>query len=280
MPLLARQYLHNLKFMPYALFRRQGYSLRWRRSCGMLFPDLSPIMSSGLVLSDLHLFSIRSSGECHLISIRERLEQADHIVFNGDTFDFRWSQYPTEEQSVAAALDWLRDFVDRHPRSTVHFVIGNHDCLHAFTSRLDDLADNLERFHWHDTVLQLGPNLFTHGDCTHQLMDRHGLNRYREVWKNDRPRHPLLGRAYLVADRLGLTTLAHRGHFTREKTLERLSAFLDDSVPDWRPITRDCYFGHTHLSFHDHVHEGRRYHNTGSAIKGSTFAPKAFEWGR
>ena len=65
-------------------------------------------MSCGLVLSDLHLFSIRSCGEHHLLSIRESLEQADHIVFNGDTFDFRWSQYSTEEQSIAAALAWLR----------------------------------------------------------------------------------------------------------------------------------------------------------------------------
>ena len=237
-------------------------------------------MSCGLVLSDLHLFSIRSCGEHHLLSIRESLEQADHIVFNGDTFDFRWSQYSTEEQSIAAALAWLRDFVERHPRSTVHFVIGNHDCLQSFTSRLDELSGGMERFQWHDTVLQLGPHLFTHGDCTHELMGRSGLDRYRAPWKNDRPRHRLFGRAYLVADRLGITWLAHRGHFAREKTLGRLTAFLDDSLPGWKQTTRDCYFGHTHLPFHDCAHEGVHFHNTGSAIKGSPFAPKRFEWRR
>lgn len=234
-------------------------------------------MQHGLVLSDLHWFSIRSTGEKCLAVIREDLAAASVIVLNGDTFDFRWSTLGSEEITIAAALDWLRAFVSDHPQAEIHFITGNHDCLAAFTSRLDALAASLPRFHWHETVLQLGGSLFVHGDCAHRPMDAAGLDHYRATWRHDKPRHCLLGHGYRVADRLGITWLAHRSHFTRAKTLARLTWYLDRAVPAWRETTRDCYFGHTHLPFRDHEWEGIRFHNTGSAIGGSPFAPVRFE---
>lgn len=234
-------------------------------------------MSYGLALSDLHLFSVRSVGEQCLAAVRADLTAASTIVLNGDTFDFRWSCVGNEGATITAALDWLRAFVAKHPQADVHFVVGNHDCLASFTCRLDALADELPRFHWHETVLQLDGNLFVHGDCAHQYMDAAGLEHYRSIWRHDRPRHRLLGHGYRVADRLGITWLAHRSHFTRAKTLARLVWYLDRAVPLWRETTRDCYFGHTHLPFRDHEQDGIRFHNTGSAIGGSPFSPTKFQ---
>lgn len=42
--------------------------------------------------------------------------------------------------------------------------------------------------------------------------------------------------------------------------------------------TIDCYFGHTHIPFRGHHHEGVEFHNTGSAIRGMGFQPLEFEW--
>ncbi|MGC4016223.1 MAG: metallophosphoesterase [Luteolibacter sp.] len=246
---------------------------------GMVATEPTPDSLSGrygLVLSDLHLFSIRSVGEECLASIRDQLAGARVIVLNGDTFDFRWSTIGTEEHTIAAALDWLRAFVADHPQADVHFILGNHDCLAAFTFRLDSLASGLPRFHWHETVLQLGGNLFVHGDCAHRPMDAAGLDHYRSLWRHDKPRHRLLGHGYRVADRLGITWLAHRSHFTRAKTLARLTWYLDCTNSSWRGATRDCYFGHTHLPMRDCEWDGVRFHNTGSAIQGSPFSPLRF----
>jgi len=34
---------------------------------------------------------------------------------------------------------------------------------------------------------------------------------------------------------------------------------------------KHIYFGHTHVPFTDHEHNGRSYHNTGSTIRGLKF---------
>ncbi|MEK7950698.1 metallophosphoesterase [Luteolibacter soli] len=233
-------------------------------------------MGLGIVISDLHLLSVRSVGEQRLASIRDDLAAADVIVFNGDTFDFRWSHFGNEERSVEVALDWLRLFAAAHPRAAVHFICGNHDCLDAFTRRLGDLVEACPSLRWHETHLQLGSHLFVHGDCAHQRMDAAGLGRYREVWRNDRPRAAWLGQGYRVADRLGITWMAHRAHFRPRTTLERLTWHLDRAVPGWKEVTEHCYFGHTHLPFRDRLHGGVAFHNTGCAIAGARFAPARF----
>src|SRR5688572_14707406 len=160
-------------------------------------------MPRGIVISDLHLFSVRSAGEQRLVSIREDLAAADVIVLNGDTFDFRWSHFRDEEKSVEAALDWLRRFAAAYPQATIHFICGNHDCLDVFTKGLGDLAAACPSLGRHETHLQLGAHLFVHGDCARRRMDAAGLVRYRVVWKLDESRAAWLAQGYRVADRLG-----------------------------------------------------------------------------
>lgn len=204
------------------------------------------------------------------------MAQAKVIVLNGDTFDFRWSTMGSEEETIEAALRWLKNLAAEYSHADLHFIVGNHDCLQAFVERLDDLAEELPRFFWHEHYLRLGHALFLHGDCTHSPMDATGLASYRSVWKHDTQRHPFLGHCYRISDRIGLTWLAHRSHFTRAKAIQRLMLYLDDACPGWREQTRDCYFGHTHIPFQRFATEGIDFHNTGSAIAGSPFAPLHF----
>ena len=234
-------------------------------------------MPRGIVISDLHLLSARSAGERQLASIHDDLAAADVIVLNGDTFDFRWSRFRDEEETLEAALDWLRHFTAAYPQAKIHFVCGNHDCVDAFILRLDDLAASCPSLSWHETHLQLGAHLFVHGDCAHRRMDAAGLGRYREVFRREKPRPAWLTQGYRVVDRLGITWAAHRSHFGPRRTLKRLTWHLDRAMPGWKEVTAHCYFGHTHLAFRDRLHEGVAFHNTGCAIAGARFAPVTFE---
>lgn len=231
----------------------------------------------GLVLSDLHLFARRSEGAARFALLCERLRQLDVLVLNGDIFDFRWSCLRDMEATQAAAAAWLRGLASDLPRCAVHFIMGNHDCLAAFQDQLAALADDLTNFHWHASWLRLGSAVFVHGDCVHASVNEEAFQRYREVWRNDRQRGPLGAAAYSCADRLGITRLVHAGHFPRRRTVRRIARYLDDASPGWRDSTRNCYFGHTHLPFARHEHEGIFFHNTGSAIRGMDFQPAVFE---
>jgi UDP-2,3-diacylglucosamine pyrophosphatase LpxH len=231
---------------------------------------------TGLVISDLHLFSGRSNGEACLGAIRKRIRAATVIVLNGDTFDFRWSTHYDENASILAAMEWLENFVADHPQAVIHLILGNHDCLAAFTARLEEFAASESRFHWHGISLKLGGNLFVHGDCTHRRMDASGLSKYRRGWEQDKPRHPIFGHGYRLADRMGITWLFHRIHFPRKRTIGRLLWYLDHSHSGWRETTRNCYFGHTHLPFSGLAEGLVLFHNTGSAISSSSFSPLSF----
>jgi len=208
--------------------------------------------------------------------LRDSLRALDVVVLNGDIFDFRWSTLSDLKATRAAAFCWLLGLADDLPACEIHFVMGNHDCHADFEGTLTLLETQLPNFHWHDTWLQLGSALFVHGDCAHATMDAAGFNGYRSVWRHDRQRGALAAAAYGCADRLGATRLAHAWHFPRERTLRRVAHYLDEALPYWRATTRDCYFGHTHLPFARHEHEGVVYHNTGSAIRGMPFRPAFF----
>lgn len=122
-------------------------------------------MKSGLVLSDLHLFSPRSEGFERMAALWDEVTRAEMLVLNGDIFDFRWTCLPDEAATLTAALDWLHKLFDDFEGSAIHYVLG-----------------------------------------------------------------------------------------------------IDH-----------CYFGHTHCPFSDHSHQGVRFHNTGSGIRGMGFLPMGFE---
>jgi UDP-2,3-diacylglucosamine pyrophosphatase LpxH len=231
----------------------------------------------GLVISDLHLFARRSEGEALLPGFNEEIAGADVLVLNGDIFDFNWSQLPTEEVSIAVALQWLRELADGFSGEKIHYILGNHDCLWTFRDSLDELARQVPVLEWHEHRLQLGRALFLHGDCANRKMDGAALARKREDWSRERPRTRVHSAMYGVVDVLGLSRRFHQCYFPQGKTVKRVAHHLDQVMPDWRREVDDCFFGHTHRPFRDHRLDGVRFHNTGSGIRGMGFQPLSFD---
>ena len=231
----------------------------------------------GIVISDLHLFAQRSDGAERFSKLKSDLQDCDLLILNGDIFDFRWSTLPSHQDTVAEAIRWLEDLLREFPKCHFYFLLGNHDCLTVFQSALAQLAETQPRFSWHEHLLQLGPHLFLHGDCSTHKMGQEGFERYRRYWIKDHGRsHGFATIAYTLADRIGVTWLIHRALFRGEAVLDRLTYYLDESQANWRETVRYCYFGHTHEPFSGTVREGITYFNTGSTIRGMLFVPASF----
>ena len=237
-----------------------------------------PTLTRGLVVSDLHLFARRSEGAAFLTSLENKLAATDVFVLNGDTFDFRWIAPTDREKAFAAATDDLRTLLHRHPQCTIHFILGNHDCLLGFQRALTELAATQPRFQWHPWLLRLGSAMFLHGDCAEASMDAAELQRRRAPWEHGQQRGRIASWAYRTAEGLGLAQQAHEWFFPRPRVVERIAHYLDHVCPGWRGEVRDCYFGHTHLPFSGHTYEGIAFHNTGSAMPPILgFNPLSFE---
>lgn len=232
----------------------------------------------GIVVSDLHLFSRRSDGEQYFQKLEPELSASDALVLNGDTFDFRWSHHPTEIDSIEAALGWLEAIHERHPSLTIHFLLGNHDCLANFHREISTWSADRPNFQLIPDRLILGRNLFLHGDCTNRRMDGEALGRFRETWSRDRPRGRFASRTYAIADSLGISRRFHDWYFPEALTLRRLAHHLDHVMPGWVERVDHCYFGHTHRPFTGVRRGPVQFSNTGSGIQGMGFRPCSFTW--
>jgi UDP-2,3-diacylglucosamine hydrolase len=107
-------------------------------------------------------------------------------------------------------------------------------------------------------------------------MDGDSHRRFRKTWSRDQQRGPIGRTLYDVADNLGLSRKVHDLWFPQRTTVRRVVHHLDLIMPGWKEETDHCYFGHTHLPFTCHNHEGVMFHNTGSAIRDMAFQPLAF----
>jgi UDP-2,3-diacylglucosamine pyrophosphatase LpxH len=224
------------------------------------------------------LFALRSNAEERLRRIKRHLERIDTLVLNGDTFDFRWSMHASEKASVRAALLWMERLAVQFDGRRVHYVFGNHDCLGSFRTRLEDFARHSRVVRVHEASIRLGHSLFLHGDCAIPQMTGEKLADYREAWSKDRPCGPVGSGLYAIAASTGVGKLLQQYYFPRQATVRRVSRYLDEVSPEWRDGTKDCFFGHTHMPFRNHVEAGIRFHNTGSAIRGMGFQPLFFEY--
>lgn len=217
-----------------------------------------------LVVSDLHLFSLRSHGwEC-IDSVRREFQSLDTLVLNGDIFDFRFATRANIEQLQSQAIHWLLQLKQDHPQCEVHYVLGNHDCREDFHKRLTRLSSERPGFQVHEHLFQLDSALFLHGDCANRLVN---LRRF-ECKRARSERGSLLGQialsVYLCAENAGLHGLIHKACFPQRQTVKRIARQLDKIKPGCRSKIRHCFFGHTHLPFADYEFEGIRFHNTGS----------------
>ncbi|MEW6745167.1 MAG: metallophosphoesterase [Planctomycetota bacterium] len=232
----------------------------------------------GVVVSDLHLFSRLSQAQRVVDAIHEAAAAAHVLVLNGDIFDFQFAFGHSERASVAAAIAWLDSLRHRCPACRIHYVLGNHDTLDPFVSALYRWAREAPRVAVHEYTLQLGRNLFVHGDCANRAMTCREFEAYRESWRRKSRRNALYGRLYEALDRLGLRHLVHRVVFPRRKVAERILYYLTDLHGGLTERIDDIYFGHTHLPFTNYPLNGVRFHNTGSAMERMGFNMLTFEF--
>ena len=240
-----------------------------------------PTGGKGWVVSDLHLFADRSEGDALFQSaLGHALEEGmELLILNGDTFDFRWSTLSSEQDGINAAIAWLERLMERTQGVRIRFLLGNHDCLAAFVDRLKSWAPGNGDFAWSEHRLQVGTSLFLHGDAANRRMDGNALQRFRDTWAHDHPKGDLARRLYAATDRTGLSRAFHSAYFPPRVTVKRLAFHLDAVLPGWRSEVTDVYFGHTHCPLANQIHDGIRFHNTGSGIRGMGFAPRFFAMG-
>lgn len=233
-------------------------------------------MCQGLVISDLHFFSRRSRAEELLAEMEERISSAEILVLNGDVFDFRWSVLPDMQATIDAAMGWLDNLIETRAGKPVHYLLGNHDCVSCFTETLSEFARARPSLHCHESFLRIGNHLFLHGDCANRRMNVEEHRRYRDAWSRDKPRGAIGRFFYDAADAVGASRKVHDLWFPQQGTVLRVAHHLDHIHPRWREEIGHCYFGHTHLPFTGHRHDGVLFHNTGSAIRDMEFMPLAF----
>jgi len=223
-------------------------------------------MKRGFVVSDLHLFSRRSSYERHREAVEAAAACCDLFVLNGDVFEFRWSALPSLADTSREALRWLQGLCSRHPRCRFHYVLGNHDCATVFLDGLAPLADrigNLEVHPWH---VRFQDKLFLHGDTIVAGPTPRAVELFRERFRSDRPRgrlehafHDLvtLCRAHMVVYVL----------YPRGRSCRRVAAYVRGLPAETSAGVRHVYFGHTHVPLSGYALDGLTFHNSGAALK-------------
>ena len=227
-------------------------------------------MVRGYVISDLHMFSKRSSYEQNRKLLETAMADARFFVLNGDIFDFRWSRHGSSEATAIAAIEVLKQFTASYPQCLFYFVLGNHDSVSPFVSCLEDAARDWPNFAWDPHYVQLGKKLFIHGDAAHAGGELERLVRYRKNFEESRARGPLLEAAYEIATVLRLhRTLSYS--VPKKQTIKNILRFLEHLTPGVTGTLTDIYFGHTHLPFTDYQYKHWTFHNTGAMIRGIPF---------
>lgn len=230
-------------------------------------------MKNAFVISDLHMFCRRSHWEQHLPLLHAAAAAADLFVFNGDTFDFRWTSLPTVEQTIREAVTFLKEFASEHPRCRIHVNLGNHDHVEPFIEALDQLAKATPNLTWHPYYLRVGRTLFLHGDVANRRMNHEELERYRSRWhRRHRKQGVIKNRAYDAAMRAGAHVAVARLAFPRRRTAKRLSAYLEDIGHGVDDGVAQVYFGHTHVPLSGYTYQGITFHNGGAAFRGMDFS--------
>ena len=227
-------------------------------------------------ISDLHLFSRRSSAPAIQQAIERTVAGSDRFILGGDIFDFRWSSLESHEETIERSVEWLRGLLLVNTSCQFHYILGNHDALPGFTERLHALTQDYPQLQWHKHLLRLDRAIFLHGDIIDAAIplveDFHEQLDARRIAHEHRPRpHPMRHTLYdaVVATRI------HRAiaHFANPnpQVLTRVTDYLR-----WAGHTVDTglervYFGHTHRPIDSLEQSGLIFSNPGAAIKSIPF---------
>lgn len=224
------------------------------------------------VVSDLHMFCRRSHWRTRLPEIRRAAAACDLFVFNGDTFDFKWTELASLAATVDAAIHFLEQLAAECPDTHIHVNLGNHDHHHRFITALENLCARTPNLTWHPYFLRVDNTLFLHGDATMQPPSQRQLERYRGTWLH-RPRAGrwkghLYDVLFAVRVPLALSRIAFLPH---TRTLRRLTRYLEDIGHSEREGIRHVYFGHTHVPVRGRRYRGVWFHNGGAPMRGMPF---------
>lgn len=223
------------------------------------------------VVSDLHMYCRRSQWEDHLDLLYDALDGTDLFIFNGDTFDFKWTTLGSVEETVTAAIDFLTDFASRNPACHVHVNLGNHDHSEPFIKALDELCRNVQNLSWHAYYLRLDNTIFLHGDVANTKMNHKKLQQYRHKWRHHEKQGDLKNDVYDAVFRANAHVAVSRLAFPHRRTLRRVAAYLEDVGHGASQGVDRVYFGHTHVPVRGVKYRGMTFHNGGAPMKGMGF---------
>jgi UDP-2,3-diacylglucosamine hydrolase len=228
--------------------------------------------SAASFVSDLHLYSRRSQAGRYLSALHAAASRSETFVLGGDIFDFRWSTWPSPEETVRQALRWLDDLVASHPRCQFHFVLGNHDCNRRFVAALETYSATRPNLAVHPYVLRLGNRLFLHGDAVdHPRMCPQRLMQRRQRWAADERRGPVRHVLYDLAVAARLHRLAGKVAHPRRRVVHRLLGYLRRIGQGPEQGVEHVYFGHTHDWLEHYCYQGVTFHNPGAPMAGLKF---------
>ena len=221
--------------------------------------------------SDLHLFARRSDAHQCVDAIVALASSADVFILGGDIFDFRWSVMAGAEETVEAAISWLRELAAACPNCHFHFLLGNHDGHQAFVDRLVELEQGTGNMSWHRFYMRIGSSVFLHGDVADRKMNAETLALARAKWINHKRRGRLLHKLYDLAVWLNahkpIPYLVHPKRTTARRVLSYLVAVGQGPSEG----VENVYFGHTHRELSEYRYGGLTFHNGGAPIKGRKF---------
>lgn len=228
-------------------------------------------MKRCFLVADLHLFSRRSLASRHQEAIEQAVKEADTFILGGDIFDFRWSHWPSPEDTAKAAKAWLQDLIALNPACQFHYVVGNHDHHPAMQQVLDSMAVSSENFQWEPYHLRIGDAFFLHGDAADPGMTPEGLRSKRARFaKHGRPAR-WQDQVYQLAVACRLHVAVSRLWYPTTRVTRQLHDYLAQLPSEDTAGVKHVYFGHTHLALRDQPWKERFYHNGGAPMSGLRF---------
>jgi UDP-2,3-diacylglucosamine pyrophosphatase LpxH len=228
---------------------------------------------SATFVSDLHLFSNRSSYGVHRESIERSIDEAEMCVWGGDLFDFRWTRLGDDRATVVESTRWLRDWLERYPAKQFVFLRGNHDANAAFQASLCQLASEYANFYCELDAVRVGDTLMLHGDLLEGAGTRASLATYRDSWRHK----PIAGRvqnhiydvAVLARLHKAAAMSAHRHRATCTRLWRSISSELGGEIAGVQRVV----FGHTHRQIRGLKFARTQFFNPGAAVRHVKFAP-------
>ena len=225
-------------------------------------------MRYGATVSDLHLFSHHSRPGRYLDRIHKAAAAAEVFVFNGDIFDFKWSEHGVFSRSVIAARHFIKELLETHPGCRFRILLGNHDAVPPYMEALEQLSGRFANLEWHEFACRVEDRVFLHGDVIHAGCTNEAVRRFRSKLQRPANGHSLQRLAHKTVHRSHVPWIAFK-MIPKRILASRILAYLEHE--DWLNGggIQHVYFGHTHNDFEDFRYRGFLFHNCGSATHGA-----------